>query len=326
MDRKKLWITGLLFLLKRVCAYPTLNTGRKARLLPSFDHQVSESFSYFSPNCSAHVILTNIKESFGYPQVPYILSFPKGRHHNYKWFDGTGTHGISRDILHSRCLLTIILAPRTSSIYRGLQGSWFTYLMEAGAQMQLKLPKYYVGLTNDKYRSNGWPTALPGLQQILNEPGGKVFFIVFYNVRSSMVVRQASSVGARVVCYFCSMNLVAQVLARECLELALRTLNDLVDGGRNGGTSLIVTVVSKRRGYKSIFGMLKRALLWIYSALREQPDDSNFSTSRTANGAPRAVLLLTLFMYCAVNNVYRALLNVAYLTGNEFETKWEEVR
>ena len=93
-----------------------------------------------------------------------------------------------------------------------------------------------------------------------------------------------------------------------------------------GGTSLIVTAVSKRRGYKSTVGMLKRALLWIYSALLEQPDDSNFSTSRAANGAPRAVLLLTLFMCCAVNNVYRALLNVAYLTGNEFETKWEEVR
>ena len=72
--------------------------------------------------------------------------------------------------------------------------------------------------------------------------------------------------------------------------------------------------------------MLRHGMFWISSALLEQPDDSNFSTSATTNGAPNGLLLLALLMCCAVNNVYRAYLNVGYVTGSEYETEWEEVQ
>ena len=93
-----------------------------------------------------------------------------------------------------------------------------------------------------------------------------------------------------------------------------------------GATSLVIAVLTRRRGHKSPLLMLKHGMFWISSALLEQPDDSNFSTSATTNGAPNGLLLLALLMCCIVNNVYRAYLNVGYVTGSEYETEWEEVQ
>ena len=91
-------------------------------------------------------------------------------------------------------------------------------------------------------------------------------------------------------------------------------------------TGTVIAVLTKQRGYDSTRRMLRRALFWISSALLEQPDDSNFSRSRTTSGVPSGLLMLALFMCSAVNNLYRAYLNVGYLTGNELETKWEEIK
>ena len=46
-------------------------------------------------------------------------------------------------------------------------------------------------------------------------------------------------------------------------------------------TGTIIAVLTKQRGYESARRMLRRGLFWIYSALLEQPDSANFSSSRT---------------------------------------------
>ena len=93
-----------------------------------------------------------------------------------------------------------------------------------------------------------------------------------------------------------------------------------------GGTSLVVTLLTNGRGYKSPWSMLKLGVFWLYSTLVEQPEDGNFSGSTTTSGAPRGILLTALFVCCVVNNVYRAFLNVGFTTGNEYGTKWEQVK
>ena len=93
----------------------------------------------------------------------------------------------------------------------------------------------------------------------------------------------------------------------------------------------VIVTVSKSAGVRSRMTALKWSMCWIYGAMLEQVDDPVLPTppAETTAGKRKMdvkwVLISVLWLLCLLNNVYRAVLNVNYLTGSDLRTRWQRV-